>query len=293
MRVFGRVFGRGSLAAGAGALALGCVLAGVTGAPAAAATDRPGVVRQFAVDNGSVTTGGATFAWARDARAASYRVLIANASTPTAPAAFDSGYRLDGTSVTVTSLAPGTAYEARISAENSGETSRWTQWVMFYTTAASGVVSVKTYSLVADASGDSESIPTGGSFASQAKPLGTVTLVPGTYLVNLYFTATPDATTTGGVYPEGFVYAGTTIAADFSNDRFNIGSGALAPYNGTDAAGQVSSYYSGSSVITVPAGGETLDVYGFGYDSDHGAGSYEMNSATLTATELTPAPAAS
>ena len=36
-----------------------------------------------------------------------------------------------------------------------------------------------------------------------------------------------------------------------------------------------------------------LDLYGFGYDSDHGAGSYEMNSATLTATELTPATAAS
>ncbi len=288
-----RIFGRRPLAAGAGALALGCALAGAVAAPAAAATGRPGVVRDFAVEGGSVTAGGATFAWARDARATSYRVLIANASTPTAPAAFDSGYRLDGVSVTVTSLAPGTAYEARISAENSGVASQWTRWVLFYTTAASGVVSVKTYSLVADASGDSESIPTGGGFASAARPLGTVTLGPGTYLVNLNFTATPDATTTGEVYPEGFVYDGTTIAANSSNDRFNIGSGALAPYNATNAAGQVTSYYSGSSVITVPAGGETLDVYGFGYDSDQGAGSYEMNSATLTATELTPAPAVS
>ena len=36
-----------------------------------------------------------------------------------------------------------------------------------------------------------------------------------------------------------------------------------------------------------------MDVYGFGYDADHGAGSYEMNSATLTATELSATPAAS
>jgi hypothetical protein len=39
----------------------------------------------------------------------------------------------------------------------------------------------------------------------------------------------------------------------------------------------------------VPAGGETLDVYAFGYDGDHGAGSYELNSATLTATALNAA----
>jgi hypothetical protein len=289
-----RTFRRRSLAAGAGALITGCALAGAVGAPAAsAATGKPGVVQDFAVKSGSVTTDGATLTWARDARATSYRVIIVNASTPTTAAAFDSGYQLDGTSLTVSSLAPGTAYEASISAKNSGGASAWSQWIMFYTTASSGVVSVKTYSLVADSSGDSESIPTGGSFTAKAKSVGTVALTGGTYLLNLNFMATPDATTTGAVYPQAFVYDGTTIAADFSNDLFNIGSGALAPYNAADAGDQVNSYYSGSSVITVPAGGETLDLYGFGYDSDHGAGSYEMNSATLTATELTPATAAS
>ena len=286
-----RTFRRRSLAAGAGALAAGCVLAGAIGAPASAATEKPGVVQDFTVKNGSVTTVGATLTWAKDARATSYRVLIANAST--GASAFDSGYRLDDTSVTVTSLAPGTAYEAKISAENSGGASEWTQWIMLYTTAASGVVSVKTYSLVADSSGDSESIPTGGSFTAKAKSVGTVALTAGTYLLNLNFMATPNATTAGDVYPQAFVYDGTTIAADFSNDLFNIGSGALAPYNATDASDEINSYYSGSAEITVPAGGETLDVYGFGYDSGQGAGSYEMNSATLTATEVTPATAAS
>jgi hypothetical protein len=48
----------------------------------------------------------------------------------------------------------------------------------------------------------------------------------------------------------------------------------------------INSYYSGDSEITVPAGGETLDVYAFGYDSDTGEGSYALNSAVITATQL-------
>jgi hypothetical protein len=139
---------------------------------------------------------------------------------------------------------------------------------------------------VADATGDSESIPTGGSFGSHAKKIGTVALTAGTYLLNVNFIATPNATTAGDVFPQAFVYDGTP-AANFSNDLFNVGSGALAhPYNATEPGDNVNSYYSGTSVITVPSGGETLDVYAFGYDSDQGAGSYELNSATLTATAL-------
>ena len=33
-------------------------------------------------------------------------------------------------------------------------------------------------------------------------------------------------------------------------------------------------------------GGETLDVYAFGYDSDTGEGTYALNSAVITATHL-------
>ena len=48
----------------------------------------------------------------------------------------------------------------------------------------------------------------------------------------------------------------------------------------------INSYYSGESEITVPAHGETLDVYALGYDSDTGQGSYTLNSAVITATHL-------
>jgi hypothetical protein len=285
-------FSRKALActAGAGALAAGCTLTGigVGAAHAATANQKPGKVSDFAVKSGSVTADGATFDWAKDAGATSYRVVIGNASTPMAGAAYDSGGKLTGTSVTVSTLAAGTAYEAKISAENSAGVSEWSSLVLFYTTAAqgpSGVVSTKTYTLKSDPSGNSDIIPTGGSFATHAIMIGTATLPAGTYLINVNFMATPTAATTGAVFPQGFVYDGTA-KSDFSNDMYNFGSGALAPYNTSTPTDQVNSYYSGSSEIVVPAGGETLDVYAFGYDSDHGAGSYELNSATLTATAL-------
>jgi hypothetical protein len=296
-------------AAGAGALAVGCTLTGigVGTAHAATASVKPGKVSDFAVKNGSVTADGATFDWAKDAGATSYRVVIGNASTPTAGAAYDSGGRLTGTSVTVSTLAAGTAYEAKISAENSAGVSEWSSLVLFYTTAAqgaqgqagargqqgaqgpSGVVSTKTYTLETDPTDNSYSVPTGGSFASGKKLVGTVLLAAGTYLINVNFKATPNATAGGAaVFPQGFVYNGVA-KLDFSNDLFNIGSGALAPYNATNINNQVNSYYSGSNEITVPSGGQTLNVYAFGYDSHPGAGSYELNSATLTATALNAA----
>lgn len=285
-------FSRKALActAGAGALAAGCALTGigVGTAHAATANEKPGRVSDFAVKNGSVTADGATFDWAKDPGATSYRVVIGNASTPMAGAAYDSGGKLTGTSVTVSTLAAGTAYEAKISAENSAGGSEWSSLVLFYTTAAqgpSGVVSTKTYTLKSDPSGNSDIIPTGGRFANYAKMIGTATLPAGTYLINVNFMATPNAVTSGAVFPQGFVYDGTA-KSDFSNDMYNFGSGALAPYNASTPTDQVNSYYSGSSEIVVPAVGETLDVYAFGYDSDHGAGSYELNSATLTATAL-------
>lgn len=322
-------------ATGAGALAVGCTLAGIGAGPAQASTGRaptghtatvhtstartraghpgsghpgsgsgkPGPVGRFAVENDSVTTGGATFRWARDARAASYRIVIVNASTPTAGASYDSHYTLHGTADTVSTLPPGTAYAAKISAKDARGASGWTRWVLFYTNAAqggqghqgpqghqgssgpSGVVSTTTYSLESDPSGASHSITTGGSFTSHQQLVKPVTLAAGTYLLNVNFKATPNEITNGEVFPQFFVYNGTPLTS-FANDLFNVGSGALAPFNSSTPADQVNSYYSGSNEITVPSGGETLDVYAFGYDSDHGAGAYELNDATLTATAL-------
>ena len=303
--------------AGASALAAGCVLTGIGTGVANAATAKPARVTGLAVENGSVTTDGAALRWTRDAKATSYRIVIVNASTPHAAASYDSGYKLRGTSDTVSTLAAGTAYEAKISAETSAGASEWSPWVVFYTTAAPGtqglagprgrqgargqqgprgltgasaVTSTKTYALETDTTGDTDSVPTGGTFAGHAKQVGTVALPAGTYLLNLNFKATPNLITSGAIFPQGFVYNGAA-KSDFSNDLFNFGSGALAPFNASTPSDQVNSYYSGSSEITVPSGGETLDVYAFGYDSDHGAGSYELNSATLTATALNVATA--
>jgi hypothetical protein len=152
----------------------------------------------------------------------------------------------------------------------------------------SGVVSITNEQLVTGTGGDT--VQTGGSFTSKKTLVDTVALVAGTYEVNVNFAATPDANTTGDVFPQLFVYDGAQ-ASDFSNDLFNIGAGALEnPTPAAASAGDtINSYYSGSGEITVPAGGETLDVYAFGYDSDTGAASYVLNSAIITATALTVA----
>jgi hypothetical protein len=133
-----RNFKKGTLAAGAGVAAAGCALAGFAVSPALAGTSKPANVKGLAVKNGSVTTDGATLAWSKDTGAADYRVVVVNASTPTAGASYDSGNKLTGTSVTIHSLAAGTAYEAKILAGNSAGTSDWSTWVFFYTDAAAG-----------------------------------------------------------------------------------------------------------------------------------------------------------
>lgn len=141
-----------------------------------------------------------------------------------------------------------------------------------------------TYS--SSASGDA--ITTGGSFTKYAVLLPTtVNLSAGTYLINVNFEATPDATTGGDVFPQVMVYDGP-VNATFSNDLFNVGSGALENPTATilSDGDLINSYFSGSDQIVVPAGGETLNIYAFGYDSDTGAGSYTLNSATVTATQL-------
>src|SRR3984957_5936292 len=149
----------------------------------------------------------------------------------------------------------------------------------------SGVVSTTRKQLVATTT--APSIATGGSFSARKTLVGTVHLAAGTWQVSADFTATPNASTGGDVFPQLFVYDGP-VNAGFTNDLFNIGAGALeGPTATTPPDGDtINSYFSGDSEITVPAGGETLDVYAFGYDSDTGEGSYALNSAVITATRL-------
>jgi hypothetical protein len=150
----------------------------------------------------------------------------------------------------------------------------------------SGIVSTTRKQLVTKTT---PAINTGGSFTSRKTLVGTVALAAGTWQVSANFTATPNATTTGNVFPQLFVYDGP-VNASFTNDLFNVGAGALENPTPTIVSNgdTINSYFSGSDEITVPAGGETLDVYAFGYDSDTGEGTYALNSAVITATHLQP-----
>lgn len=293
-------------AAGAFTLAVGTALGCVTlSAVAANAATKPARVTGFAVKGGSVTSHGATFYWNKDARVNTYRIVIVNASTPTTAAAYSSNYTLRGTWATVSTLAPGTAYKAKISAGVAGNASKWSSWVFFYTTGAQGPtgktgpkgaagatgargpagIGAATMQIFASDPSGNNSVQTGGEFADRAKNVGSFPLEAGTYLISVNFTATPNATTGGAVFPQAFIYNGQA-KSDFSNDQFNVGSGALAPFNATDANDEVNSYYSGTDLLTVPAGGETVNVYAFGYDADHGAGSYELNSLAVSTVRL-------
>jgi hypothetical protein len=143
----------------------------------------------------------------------------------------------------------------------------------------SGVLGVSVHDL-----GPQASVPTGGSFSAGSVDAGTVTLTAGTYMVSLNAKATPDAASTAQVFPQFFVYDQVKNPA-FAGDLFNVGAGALEPFN-TTVSNSHDSYYSGTDVITVPATGETLHVYAFGYDSDQSAGTYALDDLTVSVTQL-------
>jgi hypothetical protein len=91
--------------------------------------------------------------------------------------------------------------------------------------------------------------------------------------VNAYFKATPSqAYGAVSVFPQLFV-------AGSAGDQMNVGSGALE--SGTND--EIDSYYSASMVIT-PTADETLTANAFGYDSDRGASSYDLDYVQITAT---------
>jgi hypothetical protein len=124
---------------------------------------------------------------------------------------------------------------------------------------------------------------TGGHFSVSKTLVGTVDVPAGTYLVDVNFKATPNAVTPGAVFPQLMIYNGPQTGSDFSNNLFNVGSGSLEQFTSGPLPGNlIDSYFSGSGVITVPSGGETLDVYAFGYDTGGGAGSYLLDGATLS-----------
>lgn len=131
--------------------------------------------------------------------------------------------------------------------------------------------------------GSLSSVATGGSAKTGSTQVGTVTLTAGTYQVSVNAKATPVLLESGAqVFPQFFVYNGAldpTQTTWWANNLFNVGSGALE----SGANNQIDSYFSGNGIVTVPAAGETLYVYAFGYDSDRGAGSYTLDDLSVTA----------
>lgn len=143
----------------------------------------------------------------------------------------------------------------------------------------SGVVSTAVHDL-----GSVASVATGGSFVTNSTEVGTISLKAGTYLISVNAKATPTAPTGDvQIFPQFFVY-NQVPDSSFAGDLFNVGSGALE--NGTHAT--IDSYFSGSSQITLPAA-KTLHFEAFGYDSDQGASSFNLEDLTVTVTRLAPA----
>lgn len=151
--------------------------------------------------------------------------------------------------------------------------------VLGYYTAASTYTPPQTVSTTADTGVNGKPITTGGSFVTNAVDTVDLVLPAGTYQVSVNAKATP-VSPTGDVqiFPQFFVY-NQTKNANFTGDEFNIGSGSLE----SGANANIDSYFSGSGLVTVPSGSETLHVYSFGYDSDRGQGSYTLDSLSVVA----------
>lgn len=141
-------------------------------------------------------------------------------------------------------------------------------------TGPSGVVS----SVVSTLTDAVDLVGTGGSFTTGKTLVGHVSLKAGTYLVSV--NAKAAWASGNGEFPQFFVYNGAA-AADFSNDLFNVGSGPLAQGNAT-----IDSYYSGTGQVTLASDGDLM-VYAFGYNTDHGAGTFSLENLTVTATKIT------
>lgn len=151
----------------------------------------------------------------------------------------------------------------------------------YFTPAAAPYTPPASMSWTLPAASQGEKVNTGGSAVSNATLLGTVTLTAGKYQVTVNAKATPNMSSAVQVFPAFFVYS-QAISSTFAGDEFNIGSGALESGGNMN----IDSYFSGSGVVTVPAAGETLSLYAFGYDSDRGAGSYILDTAAVTAVPL-------
>jgi hypothetical protein len=243
-----------------------------------------------------VTTHSVDIGWRGVGQSVPDEVIVYDASTLNlvVHTSIEAGHNTDR----VVELGPdfqGRALQAKVAYVINGHNTGWSSPVTFYVQVASGspgpkgdkgdtgpqgpsgVVRTHVYSLLQNPL----VINTGGSFLTHEQLAGEISnLHAGTYLVTANMKA---AWASGnGVFPQLFVYSGTP-ASDFSNDLFNLGNGALAQGNAS-----IDSYYGGTTQLVIPAHGN-LKVYAFGYDTDHGAGTYTAESIQVVLTELVPA----
>lgn len=112
-----------------------------------------------------------------------------------------------------------------------------------------------------------------------------ITLTSGSWMLTADFTATPFAQ---DALPDGQVFPRMTVLAN-GNPVFTVGGGGLEQLT-TDHEVGITSYYSGTYEITVPASGTVLSFSfeglvrtpSLGVQTDY----YSLNGATLTATQL-------
>lgn len=122
-------------------------------------------------------------------------------------------------------------------------------------------------------------VVTGGPFAENATLLDgeSLPMQIATYLYEAHIKC--SWVSGNGVYPQFFLYNGLPLP-DFSNDlRRSFGSGPL-PQGNPD----MDTYHNISTVIQIdeddPTTSYPLFLYAFGYDEDHGSGSYIIKPQT-------------
>lgn len=142
-------------------------------------------------------------------------------------------------------------------------------------TGPSGVQAIATHDF-----GGSAGVVTGGSFVTLSTEVGTYDLDAGTYEACLSGQVEQPTAATGSVSAQLFLYDQAKSPA-FTGDLMNL---SADPQAGT----KHDAYMNGCTLIT-EANPVTLHLYAFGYDSDQGAGSYNLIDASLKLIQLTPA----
>jgi hypothetical protein len=129
---------------------------------------------------------------------------------------------------------------------------------------------------------EKDGIITGGPFLSNATLVGTAPLGAGTYQICVNGKAEQPTAASGSVSAQLFVYDADALAnQSFDGDLINVS---------TDTQGGThhDAYLDGCTLVT-EASDVTLRLYGFGYDSDSGSGSWNLMDAKITMVKLTPA----